>query len=277
MFFFKSKKAKKLPQEEQAYRAEDFSDLTALLNYIELKSGINLFSRELIVKEKLIKFSRNRNITSFQTLLDKSQQDHQLWSELMDLLSINETYFYREIRQIQEAIETLKKRPPPYHILSIPSSSGEEVYTIIILLQESGIQLKDINILGVDISKEIINKANNPEYSSRSIHRIPPTMRDKYLVKSANDNYIPVPELKAAARFTQLNLFARDISNIGKFDMIFSRNMFIYFADDIKIKAYDILYKLKKNPDSEIYLGHADVSSKLYKYIANNKAHSNLK
>lgn len=68
-------------------------------------------------------------------------------------------------------------------------------------------------------------------------------------------------------QFKECNLFESEISMLERYDIIFSRNMFIYFKDSTKIEAYKRLESLKKNTNSNIYLGHADISSQLENYI----------
>lgn len=244
-----------------------YGDLNLLFDYIRKQTGINLYSKEGILREKLQKFCSTRNINSFDALFARVRQEQDLRQELMDFISINETYFFREIKSINESIKKLKNRQPPYRILSAPVSTGEEAYTILILMLEQGFQAEDIHILGVDISRAAIEQACRAVYSKRSLHKLPSDIKSRYFYAKDNEHYSPVKQLKKNVEFKHYNIFEATPAILGRFDIIFSRNMFIYFDDEQKINAYQILSSLKKDANSDICLGHADVSSQLYFYI----------
>ena len=217
----------------------------------------------MLVKNHIIALCERYNITSFVTLLEKVKKDKELFTELVDAITIHETYFFREKEQIVEALEQYKN-DTPLSILSAPSSSGEEAYSIAILALEMGI--KNFHVTGIDISSAIIEKANRALYSQRSVNFLNAELLEKYFIK-ISDRYSVKESLKEYMSFKQINLFEDNIYQLGKFDIIFSRNMFIYFKDEKKIEAYKRLESLKKDENSSIYLGHADISSKLSQYI----------
>ncbi len=240
-------------------------EIEVLYSYIEQYSGISLKKSKVLVQNHIVTLCERENISSFRELLTKIKDDKTLFKNLIDTITINETYFFREKEQIKEALKNYKKQEP-FSILSIPCSLGEEAFSIAILALEMGI--KKFKVVGIDISTNIIQKANISSYNQRSINFLPTALLHKYFINS-NDTYIVKNELKKYVKFLQCNLFEEKINKIGKFDIIFSRNMFIYFKDDKKIEAYKRLENLKKDVHSSIYLGHADISSKLFDYIRN--------
>ena len=216
------------------------------------------------MQNNIISFCKNKNINSFEELLNKLQTKTTLWIEFINIITINETYFFREKNQIIKALIKHNKTTSPLNILCAPSSTGEEVYSIVILIIE--MKITNFKVTGIDISTEAIKKAKIGIYNERSVHKISPNILNKYFHIS-NNKYKVKDLLKKYTNFIECNLFEDKIYHIGKFDLIFSRNMFIYFKDEIKIKAYKRISALKKDTYSNIYLGHADVSSKLQNYI----------
>lgn len=252
-----------MTQSEKININVDIQGIETLYAYIEKRSGISLQKSKILVQNHIIALCQKYNIPSFEVLLEKVEHDFTLWKELIDASTIHETYFCREKEQLKEALQMYKHREP-LSILSAPSSSGEEAYSIAILALELGI--KNFKIVGIDISETIIQKAKKSSYSKKSVHLLNEELLEKYFIKE-HDKYFVKDMLIKYVDFIQYNLFEDEIYKIGKFDLIFSRNMFIYFNDTKKIEAYKRLEKLKKDNHSSIYLGHADTSSKLSKYI----------
>ncbi|MDF1876077.1 hypothetical protein JHD48_10050 [Sulfurimonas sp. SAG-AH-194-I05] len=264
-FLFKNKLETTSNQPVSKSIIVDTHEIEPLYAYIEQYSGIALQKSKVLVQNHIIILCERNNISSFGELLRKIKQDEILFKTLVDSVTIHETYFFREKGQLEEAL-TQHKNSPALSILSAPCSSGEEAFSIAILALEMGIT--NFQVVGIDISGSIIQKAKNSSYTKRSIKFLPKALLEKYFTNS-NDTYIVKKELYKYVTFLQCNLFDDKIYQIGMFDIIFSRNMFIYFNDEKKIQAYKRLESLKKNLDASIYLGHADISSKLSQYIRN--------
>ena len=258
MFSFFRKKQKPQQQESRQIPKEDFSDIESFITDFKSETGIDFSNKKNIVKNKLIIFCRKREIYSFIDLLQKTQQDFSLKQELIDYLTVNETYFFRETPQIENMIEKAKKLGYKIEILCAPSSSGDEPYSIAIMLLEAGFSPKDFHIVGIDISESIITKAKNAIYNERSLYRVNQKIRDKYFLKRG-DRYLLTEVVKEKVTFRRVNIFDETLANLRKFDFIFSRNMMIYFDQETKIKAKNILQKLLKRPQESIYFGHADI------------------
>ncbi len=262
-FIFKRKKHI-LDTKENNYQIVVNTDgIEALYDFIEKNAGISLQKSKVLVKNHIIALCERYKISSFLTLLEEVKKDKELFTELVDAVTIHETYFFREKEQIIEVLEQYRNNSS-LSILSAPSSSGEEAYSIAILALKMGI--KDFHVTGIDISGAIIERANSSLYSQRSVTLLNVEILEKYFIK-IDDKYSIKESLKEYVTFKQMNLFDDNIYQLGKFDLIFSRNMFIYFQDEKKIEAYKRLESLKKDKNSSIHLGHADISSKLSQYI----------
>ncbi|MDF1882445.1 protein-glutamate O-methyltransferase CheR [Sulfurimonas sp. SAG-AH-194-C21] len=262
--FLFPKKVELIAEEESSTLNVDTKGIENLFAYIENRSGISLEKTKVLIQNKITTFCRNKNISSFQKLLDSFTHDNDLWVEFVNLITINETYFFREKGQILEALKKHTKTTDTLSILCAPSSTGEEIYSVVILALEMGIT--NFKVIGIDISIEAITKAKNGLYTQRSVHKIPPNTLEKYFT-AQDEKYKIKDTLKRHTQFTVCNLFEDELYKLGKFDFILSRNMFIYFKDEKKLEAYQRLSRLKKELSSTIYLGHADVSSKLSEYI----------
>ncbi len=262
-FLFKKTEHDLNTKENHHNIAVNTDGIEALYDFIEKNAGISLQKSKVLVKNHIIALCERYNISSFLSLLEEVKNNKTLFTELVDAVTIHETYFFREKEQIVEALKQHKNNSP-LSILSAPSSSGEEAYSIAILALEMGI--KNFHVSGIDISRAIIEKANSSLYSQRSVDFLSQELLEKYFIKT-HDRYSVKESLKEYATFKQINLFEDDIYQLGKFDIIFSRNMFIYFQDEKKVEAYKRLESLKKDENSSIYLGHADISSKLSQYI----------
>jgi len=257
MFYFFKKKPKP-KQEKKQIPQENFSDIEELITHFKNKTGIDFSNKKDIVKNKLIIFCRKKELYSFVELLQKTKQNFSLKQELIDYLTVNETYFFRETPQIEEMIKQAKKLEYKAEILCAPSSSGDEPYSIVIMFLEAGFLPKDFHIVGIDISESIIEKAKNAIYNERSLHRVNQEIKDKYFYKKG-DKYFLKEIVKEKVTFRCVNIFDETLGNLRKFDFIFSRNMMIYFDKETKIKAKNILQKLLKRPQDSIYFGHADM------------------
>ncbi len=190
---------------------------------------------------------------------------------MVTILLVNETYFYREKHQFESLVDIIlpiihktKPQNESIRILCAPSSSGEEPYTIALsLLDENTIlSQRDIELVGIDIDSKIINKAKAGIYNKRSIQFIPNNLLRKYFTVDGTSYHID-NMIKGAVNFKVVNIMdKRKIRQLGKFDIIFSRNMLIYFDDEsrreVGVTFYDLL-----NPDGYIFLGHADKMSRI--------------
>ncbi|MBV5339198.1 MAG: protein-glutamate O-methyltransferase CheR [Deltaproteobacteria bacterium] len=190
---------------------------------------------------------------------------------LTNLMTVNETYFFREEYQFKSLVTSIlpevtahKKDFRPIRIWSVPSSSGEEAYSIAMYLLEywPGINTWDVEIISSDIDTKIISQARRGFYSPRSVQKLPPHLLKKYF-RPENDGYQMSDDLRQAVEFTRVNLMVpADVRGYRGFDVIFCRNLLIYFDDLSRRQAADTFYDAL-NPGGFLCLGHSESMSRI--------------
>ena len=254
--FFKKKR--EVTKDIVINHEEDYNDIEPIAKYFHNETGITFDKQISILKSKLTSFCRHRDIHSFTKLLEDIKVDSSLKQELIDYLTTNETFFYREFKQIKELVELVKNSNTKIDILCAPSATGEEPYSIAIALLEAGVASYDFNIVGIDINSDAISKANKAIYGERNVRNLSAEIISKYFTKN-NSEYALNQSVKSLVSFKIANLFDSSFKNLGKFDFIFSRNMLIYFDKETKLKAKSILESMRKNDNHEVFFGHADL------------------
>ena len=200
-------------------------------------------------------------------------------------LTVNETYFYRELYQfetlcnysIPKIINTNPKKEK-LRILSAPCSSGEEVYSIALYLLENCKQIhdKEIEIIGIDIDSSVLKRARKGQFSRRSISRLPLTILNKYFTEIGGDKFQIDRRIMNSVLFQNLSVFElgrrfRD----APFDVIFSRNMLIYFTESSRFRAFIELCSVM-NDNAFLFLGHAEAMMKLPSILDRNRVNGSV-
>ncbi len=228
----------------------------SLLEHFYRTTGIEFKEKRDIINTKISRFYTEKGYSDYHDFFDALKRDKGLHQELVNLLTTSETYFYREFAQLELCIEQTKGLPS-IKVLSAPCASGEEPYSILISMLEAGIDLNKIEIYGIDINSQEISNAKNGIFSQRRLHRLPQALQQKYFTALANDKYQIIPRLREHVHFKQLNIFEPFSGELSDFDVIFSRNMLIYFDRPAQEKAEKIFYNRLKN-GGILFLGHAD-------------------
>lgn len=226
--------------------------------------------KKIMLQGRLQKRLRENNFRSFKEYIEYVFSADGLDKEvvhMIDAVSTNKTDFFREAPHF----DFMKERLLPefsegnnshLKIWSAASSSGEELYTIAIVISEflAGQNSFDYSILGTDISLQILQKASLAVYSKDRVERIPANLRNKYFLKSKNTTHPTVrviPELRNKTAYQRLNLIDESYAVPGDFDIIFCRNVLIYFDRPTQAKVIGKLcQKLKK--DGYLFLGHSE-------------------
>ena len=190
---------------------------------------------------------------------------------LVNLMTVNETYFFREEYQFKCLVDSMlneivrrKRDNSPIKIWSIPSSSGEEPYSIVIYLLEHwpGIEKWDVEIISSDIDTDIISRARRGFYSARSVQHLPANLLKKYF-QNTGSGYQISQDLREAVEFTRVNLSeAAETRAYRKFDVIFCRNLLIYFDDLSRRQAAETFFDAL-NPGGFVCLGHSESMSRI--------------
>ena len=190
---------------------------------------------------------------------------------LINCMTVNETYFMREDYQFKVLAETVmdeivryKRGGDPVRIWCIPSSTGEEPYSVGISLLEgwSGINEHDVEIFSSDIDTTVLQKAKAAKYSARSLMRMSEIMKQTYF-KRVGDEYQLINDLRESVTFSQCNLSdEKETKRFKGIDVVFCRNLLIYFDDASRRVAVQNLYD-SMSPGGFIFLGHSESMSRM--------------
>lgn len=192
--------------------------------------------------------------------------------QFVNAFTVNETYFYREDHQLRcltsdLLAERIRRRPrsQAVRIWSVPCSTGEEPYSIAMWLLETWPQVDayDIEIIGSDIDTRALQAAEAGVFGKRALMRLSPQLVAKYFVPLDEDRWQILDDLRGSVRFSQVNLVeAAETRAQGPFDVIFCRNVLIYFDDASRRLAAENLYE-NLAPGGFICLGHTESMSRI--------------
>lgn len=184
---------------------------------------------------------------------------------LIEEIIVPETWFFREESAFDAMMTELNSRLPnketlPIRILSLPSSSGEEAYSIAIKLFESGYSSSMFSIDAIDISQRNIDQASKGIYRPHSFrNNVPESIIEKYFIENSGV-YEICQRVKQAVTFTRGNLFDYNtLSQNQYYDIIFCRNLFIYFDASTKATAFKKIDSTLKD-EGLLLIGHAESS-----------------
>jgi chemotaxis protein methyltransferase CheR len=185
--------------------------------------------------------------------------------EIVDRVTTNETYFFRESYQLdaftQEILPDIRTRQPRGRRLSVWSagcSTGEEAYTIAILLQETGLFADwDVRVFGSDISRRVLSVARKAIYTRNSFRATDQRLLRRYFREVEGKHQVR-DEVRQLVSFGQINLVDEPMAMlVGEVDVIFCRNVLIYFDTASRKKVVDTLYK-KLVKGGHLLLGHSE-------------------
>ena len=223
--------------------------------------GIALSDKKLtLVQARLRKWVKQLNLETYTELYEYFLNDSSELYLLADAITTNVTSFFREAAQweyLKKYIFTCKEKK--LRIWSSACSSGQEPYTIAIFLKENlhDFNSWDIKILATDLSKDILKKAIRGEYTPNDVKGLTKSHLQKYFTKMG-DNYVIKKELKDMILFKSFNLVTGNYGIFkNKFNMIFCRNVMIYFDKKTQYEVIENLKDLLGN-GSLLLLGHSE-------------------
>jgi len=244
-----------------------------LRDFIYLKCGIFIAeNREYLVENRLSNRIRELNLKSFTEYYNFLRFDAGKTKELTKLFEVittNETSFYRnppQLKSFQEVIlkdviEDCKKQGRKrIRIWSAGCSTGEEPYTLAIILHEvlrSEIATWDIKISATDLSESVLKAAKMGIYNEYALRTTPKEICARYFTKN-NLTYEIDPKLKKLVSFSQVNLNDKlQTMRVEKSNIIFCRNVIIYFDDEMKRKVINFFYD-NLSPTGYLLIGHSE-------------------
>jgi chemotaxis protein methyltransferase CheR len=210
---------------------------------------------------------------SFQAYFSllRADADHEI-EYLINSFTVNETYFYREDHQLRCMTSNLLggivgQKPPgsTIRIWSIPCSTGEEPYSIALWLMENWPQVDSYNIeiVGSDIDTRALKAAAEGVYGDRALTRLSRGIVGRYFKPVADGKHEIDEGLRDSIEFTRVNVIdAKDMERYRDFDLIFCRNVLIYFDDASRRQAAENLYDCLR-PGGYICLGHSESMSRI--------------
>jgi len=250
-------------------------EVRRLCEFLYRRTGMSLSdSKRYFIDRRLSERMEATGAPSFQAYFSLLRSDtaHEV-EHLVNAFTVNETYFYREDHQLQCLTESLLpaivagKRPgEPLRIWSIPCSTGEEPYSIAIWLMENwaDVDRYDIEIVGSDIDSRALQAAEEGIYGSRALMRLSPVVVDRYFARMTDGEQFQIdPGLRGSIRFTRVNLVdGTDMAAYRDFDVVFCRNVLIYFDDASRRMAAENIYDCLR-PGGYICLGHSESMSRI--------------
>lgn len=234
----------------------EFTHFQKVVDYLYTKSGITDLDKRALSISALQRFAEENRVQNTDEFLQKMKIDKDFYQSVLNIITVNETFFFREINELEWLISYIKDTTTPQlKILSLPCSTGEEVYSILILLDKNKINLDKIELIGYDINSDVLHNAKEAIYNEHSLHKVDEMTKQKYFVKLDNNTYKVIPSLTQKVKFYQKNIFELEEENL--FDVVLSRNMFIYFDEKKREEATNIIVNLIKDGGCFIK-GHAD-------------------
>ncbi|MDH5559910.1 MAG: protein-glutamate O-methyltransferase CheR [Deltaproteobacteria bacterium] len=239
-----------------------FRDLLVTVCGIVLKDD-----QDYLVETRLTELLYEENLKSFSELYDKIKIDHEMLSRVVDLMTTNETLWFRD----ESCWKTIEKLILPrlikkardggqkVRIWSAASSTGQEAYSFVLLLMEmldrtgeKGL-LDRFEIKGTDISVSAVFLAKKARYDPFTISRGMSPERLAAFFEKDKSTYLLKEEVKSRVEFIQFNLM-NSFSSLGKFDLVFCRNVAIYFSNEFKQELFRKISQIL-HPDGNLMMG----------------------
>ncbi len=250
------------------------ADFLRFRDFFYRKTGIFFDeSKRYFVDKRLIQRMAATGEAAFRgyfTLLRFQASQDELQA-LINLLTVNETYFFREEYQFRCLVNSVlgelvrRRGRSTIRIWSVPCSSGEEAYSIALYLLEywPPIDEIDVEIIASDIDSRMLELATAGVYSERAVQHLPDFILRKYFAKQPMQRYQLVPDLRDSVDFSQVNIAdPAQTRRYRGFDVIFCRNLLIYFDDASRRNAAEALFDAL-NPGGFMFLGHSESMSRI--------------
>jgi chemotaxis protein methyltransferase CheR len=246
-------------------KTEDFEFLSTL---IKQRSGLVLTQeKSYLLESRLMPLARKRGLKGLEELVQtlRTHKEEALIQDVTEAMTTNESFFFRDIKPFelfreQVLPQLLKNRADKkaFRIWCAAASSGQEPYSLAMTLMEEAQSLAGwrTEIIGTDISREILEKAKSGIYSQFEVQRgLPIQQLLKYFEKK-DDMWQASSALRTMVKYQELNLLD-DLQKLGKFDVVFCRNVLIYFDQETKGKVLEGISKLMPE-DGILFLGGAE-------------------
>jgi len=242
---------------------------------LEQYSGILLGdNKEYLISSRLRRLLETENLASIADLVGAMERNQRLKESVVDAMTTNETLWFRDDHPFrifkEKLLPELAKTRRPIRIWCAACSTGQEPYSLSIAIEEfkranPGALATDVKIVATDISPSVIQTAREGVYPQMALKR---GMSDQnlkqYFQQKSDDQWQIKPEIKSRVEFRLLNLQS-SFSLLGKFDLVFCRNVLIYFSAEFK---QDILQRIHGtlNKDGHLFVGASEAVNNLGDY-----------
>lgn len=234
------------------------------------ESGIVLDGdKHYLLESRLLPVARTANLASLDELCAnlRAKSSPGLARQVIEALTTNETLFFRDMAPFdalkQRVLpELMAKKPAKLAIWSAAASSGQEAYSIAMLLKETKLVPCPVDILGTDLSDQILDRAREAKYVQFEVNRgLPAPYLVKYFNRQGLDWQLK-DDIRAMVRFRRFDL-RQPMAALGKFDVVFCRNVLIYFDVETKVKILTQILTVL-NPGGYLFLGGAETTVNLH-------------
>ncbi|MFD1625446.1 CheR family methyltransferase [Azospirillum griseum] len=246
-------------------RVEDFDMFSTLLKQ---RSGLVLTrDKAYLLESRLMPVARKWNMKGLEELATtvRTRKDEALLRDITEAMTTNESSFFRDQKPFDQfrqlvlpKLMAARAAKRTIRIWSAACSSGQEAYSLAMILNDEAAKLAGwkVEIVGTDISAEMVERSKAGVYTQFEVQRgLPITMLVKHF-KQNGDKWQISPQLRQMANFREWNLLG-DLSPLGQFDIVFCRNVLIYFDGPTKGKVLDAIAR-QMPQDGVLYLGGAE-------------------
>jgi chemotaxis protein methyltransferase CheR len=228
----------------ETYSAKITQDSYAFLqDYVYRESGIVLEGdKHYLMEARLTPLLRGQGLRSIDDLcaLVRATSDHPVRQQVVEAMTTNETFFFRDPAQydalksvVIPELMTRHCEAEQLRFWSAAASTGQEAYSLAMMLAEMGLSDWDIQILGTDLSSQVLDRASEGRYLQIEVNRgLPASLLVKYFTRSGLDWQLS-DKVRRMVRFARLDL-RKSMHALGPFDLVFCRNVLIYFDLDTK-------------------------------------------
>ena len=225
-------------------------------------------SSKYLLQKRLSPRARELNFDSFQKYFYFLQYDPRSeaeYDQIFDLVTTNETYFFREPAQLAAFSEEIvpeilsRKAVKKIRIWSAGCSSGEEPYSIAMMLTEAGMYREaSFEIFASDLNQTVLAKARKGHYRENAFRATEPAIRDRYFVREADGSWRISDDIRNRVSFGRLNIYdAPRVSLLGTLDVVFCRNVIIYFDEASKKTVINNFFS-RLTEGGYLLLGHSE-------------------
>jgi chemotaxis protein methyltransferase CheR len=242
-----------------------FATLAALL---KARSGLIIGQDKIYLLEtRLVTLLRREQLADLNALADVLARPgaEPLVREVVEAMTTNESFFFRDDKpflhfRTQALPRLIAARPPGsgLRIWSAASSTGQEAYSLAMILAESKTLVagRKIEIIGTDIARGPLTRAREGQYTQFEVQRGLPVQYLMKYFKKEDPHWRIAPEIREMAQFREFNLLG-DLRALGRFDIVFCRNVLIYFDQATKTRVLEAMAS-QMTPDGMLYLGGAE-------------------